>query len=46
VNREGKLVDRVQIPAGRVIAGFGSDGSVYLTTRDGQTMTFERARVR
>jgi hypothetical protein len=46
VNREGKLVDRVQIPAGRVIAGFGRDGSVYLTSRDGQTMTLERARVR
>ncbi len=46
INREGKLVDRVQIPVNRTIAGFGPDGSVYLVSRDGQTMTFERARVR
>jgi hypothetical protein len=46
INGEGKLVDRVQVPPGRVIAGFGRDGSVYLTSRDGQTMTLERARVR
>jgi hypothetical protein len=46
LNREGKLMDRVQIPIGRQIAGFGPDGSVYLTSRDGQMMTFERARLR
>lgn len=46
INREGKLVDRVQIPTGRTIAGFGSDGSVYLVSRDGTSMTFERARAR
>jgi hypothetical protein len=43
INREGKLVDRVQIPVGRTIAGFARDGSVYLVSRDGATMTFERA---
>ena len=46
VNREGRLIDRVQVPVGRQIAGFAADGSVYLITRDGQTMTFERARLR
>jgi hypothetical protein len=50
INREGKLVDRVQVPEGRTIAGFGSDGSVYLVTRDtsGPTpaMTLERAHSR
>jgi hypothetical protein len=46
INREGKLVDRVQIPVGRTIAGFGVDGAVYLVSRDGSTMTFERARAR
>ena len=46
INREGKLVDRVQIPVGRTIAGFGADGSVYLVSRDGPTMTFERAHAR
>jgi len=46
INRQGKLVDRVQIPAGRTITGFGPDGSVYLVTRDGTSMTLERARAR
>jgi len=50
INREGKLIDRVQVPENRTIVGFGSDGSVYLVTRDtsGQTptMTLERAPVR
>jgi hypothetical protein len=46
INREGKLVDRVQIPAGRTIAGFGPGGTVYLVTRDASTMTLERAPVR
>lgn len=50
INREGKLIDRVQVPVGRTIIGFGSDGSVYLVTRDttGPTpiMTLERAPVR
>ena len=46
INRDGKLVDRVQIPTGRTIIGFGPDGAVYLVSRDGQTMTLERARVR
>ena len=46
INSDGKLVDRVQIPVGRTIAGFGADGAVYLVSRDGTTMTFERAHVR
>jgi hypothetical protein len=46
VNRDGKLVDRVQVPPGRSIAGFGPRGAVYLTSRDGLTMTLERATVK
>ena len=46
INHDGKLVDRVQIPTGRTIAGFGPDGAVYLVSRDGTSMTFERARAR
>jgi hypothetical protein len=50
INREGKLIDRVQVPEGRTIIGFGADGSVYLVTRDTTgptpTMTLERARLR
>jgi hypothetical protein len=46
VNRQGGLVDRVQIPAGRMIIGFGAGGVVYLANRDGNTTYLERARVR
>jgi len=50
INREGKLIDRVQVPEGRTIIGFGSDGAVYLATRDTSgptpTMTLEQAPVR
>ena len=46
INHEGKLVDRVQVPANRTIIGFGTGGTVYLVSRDGTSMTLERARVR
>ncbi|MEP6763478.1 MAG: hypothetical protein ABJB66_04155 [Gemmatimonadaceae bacterium] len=32
VNRKGELFERVRIPLGRVIAGFGQGGIVYLTS--------------
>ncbi|MEP6495732.1 MAG: hypothetical protein ABJF01_23815 [bacterium] len=34
VNAEGKLFERVRLPAGRAIAGFGKGGVVYLTSGD------------
>jgi hypothetical protein len=46
VNRKGELTDRVVIPSGRTIVGFGKDGSVFLSYRDGTTTKLERARVR
>jgi hypothetical protein len=46
VNRRGELVDRVQVPAGRLILGFGPGGAVYLGAREANGFTFERARVR
>ena len=46
INRQGQLVDRVQIPAGRTIAGFGADGAVYLSGRENNQAFVERARVR
>lgn len=46
INRKGELVDRVQIPANRTIAGFGPNGAVFLINRDGTTATLERATVR
>jgi hypothetical protein len=46
INRKGELVERVQIPVGRTIAGFGADGAVYLLSRDGTTTSLEKATVR
>jgi hypothetical protein len=45
VNRAGELVARVQVPPGRVIAGFGPGGVVYMGVLDGITAHVERARV-
>lgn len=44
INRQGELVERVQLPAGRSIAGFGPDGVVYLTARQGREVFLEKVR--
>jgi hypothetical protein len=46
INSKGELVERVQVPAGRLIVGFGPGGVVYLTSREGTTLTLERAKAR
>ena len=46
IDRKGTLVDRVQLPANRVLVGFGPGGTVYLAVRDGATAHLERARVK
>ena len=46
VNRKGELIDRVQLPQNRVLAGFGPGGVVYLGVRDGTTAHLEAARVK
>ena len=46
VDRQGLLVDRVQLPANRVLVGFGAGGIVYLGVRDGTTAHLEKARVK
>ncbi len=46
VNRRGELTDRVRIPDGRTLVGFGSGGAVYLMTRDAGVASLERARSR
>ena len=43
---KGALVERVQVPAGRTILGFGPGGAVYLVSRDSTTTTFERATIK
>jgi hypothetical protein len=46
INNMGVLVDRVQLPARRVIAGFGRGGIVYMGVRDGDGVRLEQARWR
>ena len=42
IDRNGKLVDRVQVPANTTIAGFGAGGVVYLGMRDAQGVHLQR----
>ena len=44
VNREGRLVDRVQLPASLSLAGFGP-GVVYLTSREGTGTVIVKYRI-
>jgi hypothetical protein len=44
IDRTGKLVDRVVLPAGTTIAGFGAGGIVYLGVRDTSGVHVVRAR--
>ncbi len=42
IDRRGQLVDRIQIPAGRQIVGFGKGGVVYMAARDERGTWLER----
>jgi hypothetical protein len=44
IDRSGKLVDRVVLPVGTTIAGFGAGGVVYLGVRDAAGVPVVRAR--
>jgi hypothetical protein len=44
IDAKGDLIDRVQLPPGRVIAGFGPGGAVYMGFRDGAGVRLEQAR--
>lgn len=46
VNAQGVLIDRVQLPPFRVIAGFGAGGWVYMGVKDGDGVRLERAKVK
>lgn len=47
IDGEGQLVDHVQLPAGRLLAGFMSDGTVLLQARtDSGAVRIERVRLR
>ena len=45
VDRSGKLVDRVQVPANATIAGFGKGGVVYVGIREGRELRLQRYRI-
>lgn len=44
INTRGEMIDRVLLPSGRVIAGFGPNGAVYMGVREGKGVRLERAR--
>ena len=46
VSREGGLVDRLQLPQGYSIAGFGKGKVVYLSMRDQSGIHLARVRLR
>ncbi|MEP6692134.1 MAG: hypothetical protein ABJD07_13320 [Gemmatimonadaceae bacterium] len=47
IDGKGQLIDRVVLPPGRTIAGFGRGGIVFLAVRDGTTgVRLEKARLR
>jgi len=43
VNRKGDVVERVQLPKDRALAGFGPHGVLYLTRAEGTKAYLERA---
>ncbi|MEO8619850.1 MAG: hypothetical protein ABI625_02220 [bacterium] len=46
INRKGELVDRIQLPQGYSLAGFGAGKIVYLTMRDASGVHLARVRLR
>jgi hypothetical protein len=46
VNRRGELFQRVRLPEGRALEGFGANGAVYLTSHGPEGARVERARIR
>lgn len=46
IDNTGALKDRVLVPPGRVIAGFGPGGMVYMGVVDGMTTKLERAKIK
>jgi hypothetical protein len=46
IDRQGALVERVQIPEGRTIVGFGPGDTVYLSVREGRVSYLEKASIR
>ena len=47
INTKGEVIDRVQLPESRQLAGFGRNGDVYLSVRDAEgNARIERAKIK
>jgi hypothetical protein len=47
INKKGEVIDRVQLPEGRLLAGFGKNGDVFLAVRDAEgNVRVERAKIK
>ncbi|HYV99412.1 MAG TPA: hypothetical protein VE967_18280, partial [Gemmatimonadaceae bacterium] len=42
INRAGQIVERVRLPAGRALEGFGSNGTIYLSVHSAEGTRLER----
>lgn len=45
INRKGEIFERVRLPAGRALEGFGANGAIYMTSHEGKAVFLERARI-
>lgn len=46
ISPAGTLVERVQLPGGRQVVGFGPDGLLFVTAREGRQMFLETMRLK
>jgi len=46
IDRRGEIVERVRLPEGRALEGFGANGAVYLTSHGPDGTHLERARIK
>ncbi len=46
INRQGEMFDRIQLPQGFTLAGFGPGRIVYLTSRDAKGLHLARVRLK
>ena len=46
VNRKGEIIERVRFPEGRVLAGFGEGGTIYMLASHTGAYYLERARLK
>ncbi|AMW05237.1 hypothetical protein GEMMAAP_11315 [Gemmatimonas phototrophica] len=46
ISPDGKLLERVKLPAGRQVVGFGPDGLIFLSAREGRQMFLETVKLK